>query len=248
MVRRNVRPADVPARLEGRRVTGLDRHGKFLIGDVDGDLRLVLHLGMSGRVRVVKPGDDEAPHTNVVLDLGDHQVHFVDPRTFGFVAVWTEEEFRASTLMRLGPDALTEPIDGPTLARRLQGRIVPIKAALLDQRIIAGLGNIYADEVLARAGVHPRRPSGGLSGDEVAAIAEAIGPVLAAGIAAGGTSLSDLAYLLPDGRAGGSIAELAVYGREGEPCGRCGGPIGRTVVAQRSSHFCPVCQPLEVER
>jgi formamidopyrimidine-DNA glycosylase len=113
---------------------------------------------------------------------------------------------------------------------------------LLDQRILAGIGNIYADEILHRAKIHPLRPAGALDSGEVAALRRAVRPILSAGLRHGGTSLDDLAYLLPDGRAGTYTARLTVYGRKGEPCRRCGTPIERIVIAQRSSHFCPECQ------
>jgi formamidopyrimidine-DNA glycosylase len=131
------------------------------------------------------------------------------------------------------------------MAGALAGRTAPVKALLLDQRMIAGLGNIYADEVLFSSGVHPLRSGGDLTPDEIAALRDSIHPVLAAGIEAGGTSLDDLAYLLPDGRAGEHLDRLSVYGRVDEPCRRCGTAIERVVVAQRSSHFCPSCQPRE---
>jgi formamidopyrimidine-DNA glycosylase len=244
MARRNARPGDVAERLAGRRVLGMGRHGKFLVGELEGGLRWVMHLGMSGRIRIAGPAEPHDAHTNFWASMeGGREVRMVDPRTFGFVAVWTPEEWDASTMVDLGPDALDDlpPVGG--LVGRLAGRTGPIKALLLDQRLLAGLGNIYADEVLARAGVHPARPAGSLSGAEVEAIHGAIGPVLAAGIQHGGTSLDDLAYLLPDGRAGEYLDRLRVYGRPGQPCFTCGAPIERIVVAQRSAHYCPSCQP-----
>ena len=128
------------------------------------------------------------------------------------------------------------------LAVRWAGRKPAIKSLLLDQRIVAGIGNIYADEVLFRARVAPQRAGGSLSSQEVSAIRAAIRPVLQAGLKHGGTSLNDLAYLLPDGRAGQYVSRLKVYGREDKPCRRCGTPIRRSVITQRSSHWCPTCQ------
>jgi formamidopyrimidine-DNA glycosylase len=244
MARRNARPIDVSERLTGRTVRAVGRRGKFIVAPVDGGIRMVIHLGMSGRLQIADRGRPEDPHTNVVLSTDSGQeVRMVDPRTFGFVAALTPEEFGTSSLARLGPDAFDELPSPDQLAVRLAGRSAPIKALLLDQRLISGLGNIYADEVLHRARVHPRRPAGSLSGGEVAAIHDAIRPVLEAGITHGGTSLDDLAYLLPDGRAGEYVDRLDVYGRTGEPCRACGAPIERLIVAQRSSHFCPQCQP-----
>ncbi|MFO7291868.1 MAG: bifunctional DNA-formamidopyrimidine glycosylase/DNA-(apurinic or apyrimidinic site) lyase [Actinomycetes bacterium] len=243
MARRNMRPQDIPERLLGRRVGRVGRRGKFLLIEVEGDLTWVIHLGMSGRMRITSPSDPLDPHTQLVVttDRGD-QVRLIDPRTFGFVAVFTPEELEHDSLAALGPDALEELPDAATLGARLAGRRAPIKALLLDQRILAGLGNIYADEVLFRARVRPTRPGGDLTPEELADLVAAIPEVLLAGVEMGGTSLDDLAYLLPDGRAGEYLDRLMVYGRAGEPCLVCGTPIERVVVAQRSSHFCPTCQ------
>ena len=239
--RRNANPADVIDRLRGRVVQRLDRHGKFLLGRLDSEMIWVTHLGMSGRVVVATPGADEALHTHFVARTDDGaEVRLVDPRTFGFVAVFTPEELLSH--LNLGRDALSDLPRTPQLAAALDGRTAPIKSLLLDQRIIAGLGNIYADEVLHKARVRPTRPGGSLSPLEMARLRGSIKPLLQAGIAAGGTSLSDLAYLLPDGRAGGYLDRLRVYGREGQPCRRCGTPIERVVVGGRSSYFCPKCQ------
>lgn len=243
MARRNERPVDVPERLAGRAVRSVGRLGKFIVVDLDGDLRWVIHLGMSGRLRIVDPSEPLEAHANLVVDLSSgQQVRFVDPRTFGFAAVWTPDEWEASSMPGIGRDAFDDLPTVDELAAALAGRTAPIKALLLDQRIVAGLGNIYADEVLFRAGVHPRRAGGQVSRDEVERIRAAVRPVLEAGIQHGGTSLDDLAYLLPDGRAGDYLSRLLAYGRTGEPCLTCGTPIERVVVAQRSSHFCPTCQ------
>lgn len=243
MVRRHSRPADFPDRTTGRRITAVDRHGKFLLTRLEGDMIWVTHLGMSGRVSLADPGTPEAPHTNVVVGLeGGPEFRLVDPRTFGFVAALTPVEASSGPMARLGPDALTSLPSTRDLQRRMEGRMVPMKPLLLDQAFVAGLGNIYADEVLHRAGVAPQRRAGSLDMDEVAAVRGAIRPVLRAGLRHGGTSLDDLAYLLPDGRAGTYLDRLAVYGREDEPCVRCGTPIRRSVFRQRSSFWCPRCQ------
>jgi formamidopyrimidine-DNA glycosylase len=243
MARRNQRPSDVVDRLHLRRVESVGRTGKFIVADVEGDLRWVMHLGMSGRMQLAVPGSPEAPHTNFTATTDEGvELRFVDPRTFGFVAVYTPEEWDASPMPALGPDALDGLPRTAELARRLHGRSAPVKALLLDQRIVAGIGNIYADEILFRARIAPRRPAGSLTAEEVRRLRQAIGPVLRDGLRYGGTSLDDLAYLLPDGRVGEYTARLRAYGRTGEPCTRCGTPIDRVVVAQRSSHFCPECQ------
>jgi formamidopyrimidine-DNA glycosylase len=243
MARRQPNPDDIVNRLEGGRITGLGRRGKLLMLDVGGgDFVWVLHLGMSGRLAFAD-GSTPPPHTNVVVthDNGP-DLWFIDPRTFGFTAVYTHEEFRESPLAAIGPDALWELPSVATFLTAFDGRTAPIKSVLLGQRVVAGLGNIYVDEILFSARVHPRRPCGDLSPDEVTAIRSCVRPVLEAGIAAGGTSLNDLAYLLPDGRAGEFLMQLRAYGRAGEPCHRCGTVLEHTTVAQRSTTFCPACQ------
>lgn len=239
--RHNASPSEVEARLRERKVVSVGRHGKFLqIGLDDGQV-MVAHLGMSGRWSV--DGDDEIPHTHFTAVLDDGSVvRFIDPRTFGFVAVYDEDDVFDSGLSRLGPDAWADPPDAASLAQRLAGRTAPIKALLLDQGALAGLGNIYADEALFRAGIHPLTPGGDLSVEDCARLLGAVAVVLDAAIAAGGTTLDDLAYLLPDGRAGENMTRLQVYGREGEPCDVCATPIERIVLRARSTHFCPDCQ------
>ena len=243
MVRRQAGPNDFTERVLGRTVERLDRHGKFLLGRLTGDVTWVTHLGMSGRISLAAAGEPEAPHTNVVIHLGDGtEVRLVDPRTFGFVAAFLPEEMAAGSLAALGPDALDDLPTAARLAGRMAGRTVPIKPLLLDQGFLAGLGNIYADEVLFRAGVSPHRPAGSLDADEVKRLRAAVRPVLQAGLRHGGTSLGDLAYLRPDGRAGEYLSRLKVYGREDEPCTGCGTPIRRAVLRQRSTFWCPECQ------
>ena len=242
MVRRQVRPGDFADRLAGRTLDRFDRHGKFLLARLSGDVTWVTHLGMSGRVAVAEPGEAEAPHTNVIVRFDGVEFRMIDPRTFGFVAAFLPEEMAANSLAALGPDALDDLPSAAELGERMAGRSVPIKPLLLDQGFLAGLGNIYADEVLHTAGVAPHRLAGSLTRSEVEGVHDAIGPVLEAGIQHGGTSLDDLAYLLPDGRAGEYLSRLAVYGREDEPCRICGSPIRRAVLRQRSTHWCAECQ------
>ncbi len=240
--RRQPNPADLVDRLVGRRVEKVGRRGKFLMIDV-GDFTWVIHLGMSGRVSLDPPDSERTPHTHLVVgfDTGV-ELRLIDPRTFGFTAVYTDEEIADSPLRLLGADVWEQPLTAAELGARLKGRTAPIKPLLLDQRIVAGLGNIYADEALFRAGIKPHRPGGSLDEEDIARLVEAIPPVVAAALADGGTSLGDLAYLLPDGRAGEHLDRLAVYGRAGEPCRRCGTPIERAVLRDRSTHWCPVCQ------
>jgi formamidopyrimidine-DNA glycosylase len=243
LARRNERLVDVRDRLMGRLIHHMDRIGKFLMAEIEGDLTWVTHLGMSGRIELADPHDPEQPHTHVVVgtDRGQ-EFRMVDPRTFGFVAVFTPEELADTTIADLGPDALNQLPRSPVWVRRLAGRTVAIKSLLLDQRFIAGLGNIYADEVLYRARIRPTRASGSLTTDEIKRLRAAVQPVLQAGLRWGGTSLNDLAYLLPDGRAGEYLERLRAYGREGLPCARDGASIERTVIGGRSSFWCPQCQ------
>ncbi len=241
--RRQARAADVEDRLVGRRILGTDRIGKFLLIGLDSDLTWVVHLGMSGRIGLVPPLAPMALHTRFWADTASGpSVRFVDPRTFGFVAVFTARELAESTLARLGPDAWRELPSPDRLSERMESRSVAVKSLLLDQRFVAGLGNIYADEVLHRARIHPARPAGSLSDREVGMLHSQVHPVLSEAIVRGGTSLDDLAYLLPDGRAGDFLRYLRVYGREGRSCRCCGAAIQRMVIGSRSSFFCPSCQ------
>ena len=243
LARRNESPSDVEDRLLNRRIQRLGRTGKFLIADLEGDLTWVTHLGMSGRIELADPDDPEQPHTHVIVRTDrEQEVRMVDPRTFGFVAVYTPEELADSTMADLGRDALNDLPRSPTWLKRMADRKVAIKSLLLDQRFVAGLGNIYADEVLHRARIRPSRPAGSLTNEEIKQLRGAVQPVLTAGLKWGGTSLTDLAYLLPDGRAGEYLHRLRAYGREGLPCRRDGTPIERTVIGGRSSFWCPQCQ------
>jgi len=243
MLRRQLRAGDFEARLRRRTIEGLRRHGKFLVAELSGDLSWVTHLGMSGRLQLASPRVDREPHTHVVVRLvGGTEIRFVDPRTFGFVAAYTPDELAETSLARLGPDALDSLPPTRSLATALAGRTAPIKALLLDQGVLAGLGNIYADEALHRAGVDPHRPGGSLDVEELKRLRSAVKATLAAGLRWGGTSLDDLAYLLPDGRAGEYVERLRAYGREDEACLRCGAPIVREVLRQRSTYWCRGCQ------
>ena len=239
--RHNASPDEVVSRLEGRRVERVGRKGKFLELALDDGQTMVAHLGMSGRWSL--DADADAPHTHFLARLDDGSVvKFIDPRTFGFVAVYDEDDVTSSGIGRLGPDAWVDPPSPPDLATRLAGRTAPIKALLLDQGPISGLGNIYADEALHLAGIHPLTRGGDLGVEDLGRLLDSIRLVLEAAIENGGTTLDDLAYLLPDGNAGDNMAELRVYGRTDEPCRTCGTPIERIVIRARSSHFCPTCQ------
>ncbi len=243
VVRGQPAAGDFTSRLQGRQVRGLARRGKYLLADVGDGLTWLTHLGMSGRVSLAAPGSPEVRHTSYVVRLvGGPEVRLIDPRTFGQTAVLTRAELAAAGPSRLGPDALEELPSTRWLTERLAGRRAPIKVLLLDQRLLAGLGNIYADEVLYRARLRPDRPAGSLARQEVAALRRSVRPVLEAGLRYGGTSLADLAYLLPDGRTGQFLPRLRAYGRAGRPCRRCKTEIVRIVQQGRSAYFCPRCQ------
>lgn len=239
--RHNTSPEEVVTRLEGRRVDAVNRVGKFLALRLDDGQTMVAHLGMSGRWSV--DGGEDVPHTHFEARLDDGSVvRFIDPRTFGFVAVYDEDELATSGMGRLGPDAWIDPPRAGDLAARLAGRTAPIKALLLDQGPISGLGNIYADEALHLAGIHPLTPGRELAVTDLERLLDAVRTVLADAIANGGTTLDDLAYLLPDGQAGDNMTSLRAYGRADQPCLACGTPIERIVIRARSTHFCPRCQ------
>ncbi len=243
MLRRQANPADFARRLTGQRVDEVGRHGKFLMTRLANDIIWVTHLGMSGRISLVARDAEVVPHSNVIVSLDSGiDFRFVDPRTFGFVAAFTEQELEESSISRLGRDALVDLPTSPQLGKLLAGRQAPIKALLLDQVVVAGIGNIYADESLHRAAINPLRTGGSLDSDELKALRRAIRDTLQHALRWGGTSLDDLAYLLPDGRTGDYVNRLRAYGREGEQCRRCGREIVRTVIRARSSFWCPGCQ------
>lgn len=243
MLRRQSNPADFSRRLVGQKIISVSRHGKYLLTTLGNDIVWVTHLGMSGRVSLVDKGDPVAPYSHVIVSLNSGiDFRFIDPRTFGFVAALTTAELEASSLGRLGPDALNDLPRTKQLRELLAGRRAPLKALLLDQNIVAGIGNIYADESLHRAALSPLRRGGSLSQAEVAALRKGIRDTLHHALKYGGTSLGDLAYMLPDGQTGDYMKRLRAYGRAGEYCRRCGGEMVKNTIRGRSSTWCPGCQ------
>ncbi|MGE0880358.1 MAG: bifunctional DNA-formamidopyrimidine glycosylase/DNA-(apurinic or apyrimidinic site) lyase [Acidimicrobiia bacterium] len=224
--------------LRGRTVIAVRRRGKYLIVDMDSGDRLVVHLRMSGQLRLTHAEEPIVKHTHAVFDFGDRQLRFVDPRTFGELFVLGDGEPCAS-IDRLG----VEPLDvgRADFAALLQRRRF-VKALLLDQPTIAGLGNIYTDELLFAARVRADRAADSLSRAEVGRLYEAMGTVLTEAIALRGSSLYDAQYVDLYGRPGEFQVRHQVYAREGEPCPRCGRPVRRAVFQQRSTHFCATCQ------
>jgi len=239
-------PAALAATLTGARVLGFRRRGKYMLMRLDGGVSVLLHLGMSGRMVATR---DDAPvlHEHVVLRTEDGwRVGFVDPRRFGCIdLVPTAVEDMHRLLASLGPEPLHPTFTPAVLGTALAGRATPIKAALLDQRIVAGLGNIYVSEALFRARISPRRLAGAVTGVRVERLVPAIQAVLEESIAAGGSSLRD--YVQADGGLGFFQDRFRVYGRAGLPCERCPGTpacegIRRTVQAGRSTFHCPRTQ------
>jgi formamidopyrimidine-DNA glycosylase len=245
---RLVRPSDpmqVAAELEGERVAALGRRGKYLIVRFESGRALLIHLRMTGSLRHAPRGSlADDPHRRAVVRLDDgSDVAYRDVRRFGTWQLLEPEEIDAYLAERLGGEPLERGFTKQRLGERLAGRKAPLKAALLDQRTVAGLGNIYVDEALWRARLHPLRPAGTLDADELARLTKAIKDALRAGVAHQGASLRD--YSTPDGRRGRMQERFRVYDREGEPCPRCGTPIEKIRVAGRGTYYCPFDQRLE---
>ena len=233
-------PPALAVRLDGARIGGLGRRGKYILIELDADGLLLLHLGMSGRITAGSSALPPAPHDHVILTLDDVTIiRFNDPRRFGLIDyVRRDEAARHPLLAGLGPEPLEPGFDAGYLAARLAGKLTPIKAALLDQRIVAGLGNIYVCEALFRAALSPRRLAGSIGPTRADRLAAAIRSVLTEAIAAGGSSLRD--YVQADGELGYFQHHWAVYGHEGEPCPGCNCSEGvrRIVQSGRSTFFC----------
>jgi formamidopyrimidine-DNA glycosylase len=233
-------PPALATRLEGALIGKLGRRGKYILIELDADGLLLLHLGMSGRVTVGSGGLPDAAHDHVVLTLDDGTViRFNDARRFGTLDYLKRgEEHRHPLLAGLGPEPLEPGFDGTYLAAKLTGKLTSIKAALLDQRVVAGLGNIYVCEALFRAGISPRRLAGSISRERVERLVAAVRSVLTEAIEAGGSSLRD--YVQTDGGLGYFQHRWAVYGREGGRCPGCDCTLGvrRIVQSGRSTFFC----------
>jgi formamidopyrimidine-DNA glycosylase len=229
--------AEIARVLEGARIAQVRRVGKHILASLDrkeGPAEWVIHLGMTGRMLVCEPDAELAKHTHLIAQLDSgRELRFVDPRRFGKLQVFPKPMFAA-------PGA--EPIDADKerFVALFKGRKTPIKSALLNQALLSGIGNIYADESLFRAGVRPRRRASSLTRADLLRLYDAIQQVLAEAIAAGGSSVSD--YVDAEGDEGFFQLQHRVYQRTGEPCLVCGTPIKRVVIARRSSHYCPHCQ------
>jgi formamidopyrimidine-DNA glycosylase len=219
--------ADLEQVLPGSRIRDTRRHGKFILIELDHGW-LTVHLGMTGQLLFNTP---VTPYTRAVIQLEDSTLLYDDTRMFGSLE-WGLEPSRVA---RLGPDALT-----PASVEALLRRKAPVKAVLLNQAIFAGMGNIYSDEALFRAGIHPRRAANRVGRERASRLIEVMTDLLHEAISHRGSSVSD--YVDTDGRRGGFQMRHRVYGREGEPCVQCGAAIRKIVVAQRGTHYCPKCQ------
>jgi formamidopyrimidine-DNA glycosylase len=239
---RPLEPAEVAGELQGERVVAVERRGKYLIVRFESGVVLLVHLRMTGSFSHARTGGGGTdPHTRAVVRLDDgSDITYRDVRRFGTWLVLREGELEAYLGARLGSEPLERAFSAKVLSARLAGRRAPVKAALLDQRTLAGLGNIYADEALWRAGIDPRRPACELVEDEIRLLHRAIRDALKAGIRRQGATLRD--YRKPDGSEGSMQVDFKVYGREDEPCLRCGAPLRKTRIGGRGTWFCGSCQ------
>lgn len=233
-------PPDLAQRMVGARVTGLSRRAKYGLIHTDRDDAMIFHLGMSGRWRTDIA--EEQAHDHLVLETGTgRRLALNDPRRFGSVdLVHGDAEAGFAPFRTMGPEPLSAAFDGAHLAAVFRARAAPVKPLLLDQRIVAGLGNIYVCEALNMAGIAPSRPAGRIGRARLDRLADAVKEVLARAIAAGGSSLRD--FVRPDGQLGYFSHEWRVYGRQGEACPGCGGEIARFAQGGRSTFHCLRCQ------
>ncbi len=236
-------PEEFAAALTGRGFGSARRRGKYLWLSV-GEDALLAHLGMSGQLLVGEPGRPVSPHVRIWFTFtdGGPDLRFTDQRTFGHMAFVRDGAELPGPIAHIAPDPFEPAFDAAVLAARLRQRHTGIKRALLDQSLVSGIGNIYADESLWRAGLHWARPTETLNGPEVSRLLAAVREVLGEALAVGGTSFDSL-YVNVNGESGYFERSLAVYGREGLPCRRCGTPIRREKFMNRSAYSCPRCQP-----
>ena len=241
-LREPVETARLRRRTQGRRVTALRRRSKYLLIDLEGERTVAVHLGMSGRLTLVPAEEPREPHEHVAFHLrSGRRLRLRDPRRFGLVfALPTAELAGDPHFIHLGVEPLEPGFSGEVLAQEAAGRRGPVKAFLMDARVVVGVGNIYASEALFRAGLHPARPVSRISGERWNRTAESVVAVLRQAIAEGGTTLNDFAD--GEGRSGYFQVSLSVYDREGSPCPACGRPVRRIVQAGRSTYYCPRCQ------
>jgi formamidopyrimidine-DNA glycosylase len=234
-------PSELEAQLEGERIEALGRRGKYLLIELESGLTLTIHLRMTGSLRLRPADGDDLRFEHARLELDDRmEIAYCDMRRFGTWRLLAPDELDEYLGERVGPEPFSDEFTPGFLRRRFDDRAAPLKAAILDQRTAAGLGNVYADEALWWARLHPERPAGSLSPGAVGRLRDSIRKALEIGIARQGVTLRD--YVLPDGGLGSMQLELRVYGHDGEPCERCGTEIEKTRVAGRGTWYCPHCQ------
>jgi formamidopyrimidine-DNA glycosylase len=251
-------PDNFPARIEGRRIVALERRAKYMLVRLDDDQVWLIHLGMSGRMGIMPAGHNHppaGPHDHVIFETEDGvMVRFTDARRFGLMTLCSSAELAEHPLIKgLGPEPLAEDFTGARLAAALKGKKTPIKAAILDQRVVAGIGNIYACESLYYAGISPKRSAHTVQGERAGRLVAAIKQVLTAAIAAGGSTLRD--HIQPSGELGYFQHSFAVYDREGDTCRHCQDSLGsgrtgiqavpvirRLVQSGRSTFYCALHQ------
>ena len=243
-VRRHVAgPQDFAARVTGRRIVAARRRGKYLWLPLDSGDAVLGHLGMSGQMLVQPAGAPDERHLRVRFHLdGPHELHFVDQRMFGGLAVSTGGAELPGEIAHIARDPLDPEFDDDLFSARVRKKASGIKRVLLDQTVISGVGNIYADEALWLARLHGDRPGQRLRRADVVEVLAGVRAVMQSALAQGGTSF-DALYVNVNGESGYFERSLQAYGQEGEPCARCGTPIVRVSFMNRSSYFCPVCQP-----
>ena len=233
-------PAEIENTLPGQRIDAVRRRAKYLLLDTERGDAAILHLGMSGNLRVLPDGTPLRPHDHVDLELDSGQLlRFNDPRRFGCL-LWQPAGETHDLLRGLGPEPLSDAFDGDYLFAMSRGRKASVKTFLMDQAVVVGVGNIYAAEALFEAGIAPQRAAGNISRERYERLAVAIKRILAHAIERGGTTLRD--FISPDGLPGYFEQELSVYGRGGEPCKHCGARLKEASIGQRTSVWCPRCQ------
>jgi formamidopyrimidine-DNA glycosylase len=229
----------LPERVRGTSIERVERRAKYLLLRTQAGT-MILHLGMSGSLRVLPAATPPGPHDHLdLLFEGGQALRLTDPRRFGCL-LWARDPDRHPLLAGLGPEPLEPGFTGACLYRAGRGRRAPVKSLIMDGRVVAGVGNIYASESLFLAGIHPARAAGRIGPPRYERLAAAVRQVLAEAIEAGGTTLRD--FVGADGRPGYFGQRLRVYEREGDPCDGCGRPLRRRVIAQRASYYCPACQ------
>jgi len=251
-------PEHFAKRLTGQRFSGLSRRAKYILADLENGDVLIAHLGMTGRFVIERPSGAATPgefyydaprdpvHDHVIFDLsGGVRVIYNDPRRFGFMDLVARSQLAEHRSFRdLGLEPLGNELTGQRILSLFEGKLTSFKAALMDQRLIAGLGNIYVCEALFQAGLHPERMAGSLRPSEAELLSDRIRAILTKAVELGGSTISDFVHT--DGASGGFQEEFAVYDRGGQPCRVCATPISRIVQSNRSTFFCGICQPKDV--